>query len=193
MLADRMDLEQRGPGTRGPLHGIPVLVKDNIDTADRMATTAGSMALVGSAPPEDSFVVRRLRIAGAILLGKTNLSEWAGNCGVSTRPTAGAVAGARPSIPMPWIVVHAVRVPDRQLQSVPIYVRSLLGQKRLGHCLALPRCAELWASGQRSDWSVDQELFRYPSHRTRLAQWHEPCGMLLPSCWVFLLEAIPST
>jgi amidase len=78
MLADRMDFERREHGPRGPLHGIPVLVKDNIDTADRMATTAGSMALVGSAPPEDSFVVKRLRIAGAILLGKTNLSEWAG-------------------------------------------------------------------------------------------------------------------
>jgi amidase len=59
------------------LHGIPVLVKDNIDTADRMATTAGSLALLGAKPPEDSFVVKQLRAAGAVVLGKTNLSEWA--------------------------------------------------------------------------------------------------------------------
>src|SRR5439155_9861592 len=62
---------------RGPLQGIPVLIKDNIDTADRLAATAGSLALVGSRPPKDSFLVQRLRSAGAVILGKTNLSEWA--------------------------------------------------------------------------------------------------------------------
>ena len=61
----------------GPLHGIPVLLKDNIATADRMQTTAGSLALVGIKPPKDAFLVTRLRAAGAIILGKTNLSEWA--------------------------------------------------------------------------------------------------------------------
>jgi amidase len=76
-LADAADNERRAGKTLGPLHGIPVLVKDNIDTADKMATTAGSLALVGAKPPEDSFVVKQLRKAGAILLGKTNLSEWA--------------------------------------------------------------------------------------------------------------------
>jgi amidase len=76
-IADALDREWKAKGTRGPLHGIPVLVKDNIDTADRMATTAGSLALVGARPPADAFVVRRLREAGAVLLGKTNLSEWA--------------------------------------------------------------------------------------------------------------------
>jgi amidase len=76
-IADALDRERRERGSRGPLHGIPVLVKGNIDTADRMATTAGSLALVGSKPSADSFVVRRLREAGAVLLGKTNLSEWA--------------------------------------------------------------------------------------------------------------------
>jgi amidase len=75
--ADALDRERNQKGPRGPLHGIPVLVKDNLDTADRMATTAGSLALVGAKPPRDSFVVRRLRQAGAVLLGKTNLSEWA--------------------------------------------------------------------------------------------------------------------
>ena len=76
-LADAADSERRAKKLRGPLHGIPVVIKDNIDTADKMATTAGSLALVGSKPPEDSFVVQQLRKAGAILLGKTNLSEWA--------------------------------------------------------------------------------------------------------------------
>ncbi|MEO8055101.1 MAG: amidase, partial [Acidobacteriota bacterium] len=76
-IADALDRERKEKGVRGPLHGIPVLVKDNIDTADRMATTAGSLALVGAKPLGDAAVVKRLRDAGAVLLGKTNLSEWA--------------------------------------------------------------------------------------------------------------------
>jgi len=76
-LADELDRARRSTGPRGPLHGIPVLLKDNIDTADRMTTTAGSLALEGSIPPRDSFVAERLRAAGAVLLGKANMSEWA--------------------------------------------------------------------------------------------------------------------
>ncbi len=78
-IAARLDAERRAGGgqVRGPLHGIPVLVKDNIATADRMQTTAGSLALVGAAAPRDAAVVRRLREAGAVIVGKTNLSEWA--------------------------------------------------------------------------------------------------------------------
>ncbi|HKU27615.1 MAG TPA: amidase family protein, partial [Candidatus Sulfotelmatobacter sp.] len=76
-IAEELDRERKAKGPRGPLHGIPVLIKDNIDTADRMMTTAGSLALVGSKPPKDSFVAQRLRAAGAFILGKTNLSEWA--------------------------------------------------------------------------------------------------------------------
>jgi amidase len=76
-IADSLDQERQGKGARGPLHGVPVLIKDNIDTADRMMTTAGSLALVGSKPPKDSFVAQRLRAAGTVILGKTNLSEWA--------------------------------------------------------------------------------------------------------------------
>ena len=76
-IADALDHERKAQGPRGPLHGVPVLIKDNIDTADRMMTTAGSLALVGSKPPKDSFVAQRLRAAGAVILGKTNLSEWA--------------------------------------------------------------------------------------------------------------------
>lgn len=76
-IADNLDKERKAKGPRGPMHGIPVLIKDNIGTHDRMMTTAGSLALLGSVPLQDAFVVKRLREAGAILLGKTNLSEWA--------------------------------------------------------------------------------------------------------------------
>ncbi len=76
-VAGELDRERAAKGPRGPLHGIPVLLKDNIDTADRMTTTAGSLALEGSIPPGDSGVAERLRAAGAVLLAKTNLSEWA--------------------------------------------------------------------------------------------------------------------
>ncbi len=76
-IADAMDKERKEKGSRGPLHGIPVLIKDNIDTADKMMTTAGSLALLGSRAPKDSTVAHRLRDAGAVILGKTNLSEWA--------------------------------------------------------------------------------------------------------------------
>ena len=77
-IADALDQERRSKGPRGPLHGIPVLIKDNIDTSDRMNTTAGSLALLGSrGAPNDAFVALQLRKAGAVILGKTNLSEWA--------------------------------------------------------------------------------------------------------------------
>jgi amidase len=76
-IADALDKERKDKGPRGPLHGIPVLIKDNIDTADKMMTTAGSLALLGSKAPKDSVVAQKLREAGAVILGKTNLSEWA--------------------------------------------------------------------------------------------------------------------
>ncbi len=76
-IADAMDRERKEKGPRGPLHGIPILIKDNIDTADKMMTTAGSLALVGSHAAKDSTVAQKLRDAGAVILGKTNLSEWA--------------------------------------------------------------------------------------------------------------------
>ncbi|MFL5605239.1 MAG: amidase [Gemmatimonadaceae bacterium] len=76
-IADMLDAERKAGRVRGPLHGIPILVKDNIDTADRMSTSAGSLALAGSRAARDAFVVERLRSAGAVILGKTNLSEWA--------------------------------------------------------------------------------------------------------------------
>ena len=86
-IADRMDAERKRGEARGPLHGIPVLIKDNIDSSDKMATTAGSLALAGSSAPRDAHIVELLRAAGAVLLGKTNLSEWANFR--STRSTSG--------------------------------------------------------------------------------------------------------
>src|SRR5258708_3436108 len=76
-IAKALDLERRHSGPRGPLHGIPVMLKGNIDTGDKMSTTAGSLALLGASAPQDATVAARLRAAGAIILGKTNLSEFA--------------------------------------------------------------------------------------------------------------------
>jgi amidase len=76
-IAVALDRERKEKGPRSPLHGVPILLKDNIDTEDRMMTTAGSLALVGAKPQRDAFVAQRLREAGALILGKTNLSEWA--------------------------------------------------------------------------------------------------------------------
>ena len=76
-VAEGLDVERKAGRVRGPLHGIPILLKDNVDTADRMTTTAGSYALEGSIPRRDAFVAQRLREAGAVLLGKANMSEWA--------------------------------------------------------------------------------------------------------------------
>ncbi|MFC1525386.1 amidase [Candidatus Latescibacterota bacterium] len=86
-IAQSLDRERREGGVRGPLHGIPIVLKDNIDTADQMQTSAGSLALVGSTPSRDSAVAARLRQAGAVLLAKANLSEWANFR--STRSTSG--------------------------------------------------------------------------------------------------------
>src|SRR5437899_233686 len=71
-IADRLDAERKAGRVRGPLHGVPILLKDNIATADAMMTTAGSLALAGAKPPKDAFIVERLRDAGAVILGTTN-------------------------------------------------------------------------------------------------------------------------
>ncbi len=76
-IADALDAERKAKGPRSPMHGIPVVIKDNIATKDRMQTTAGSLALVGATAPRDAFIVDRLRAAGAVILAKANLSEWA--------------------------------------------------------------------------------------------------------------------
>jgi amidase len=76
-IADSLDRERKAGRLRGALHGVPVVIKDNIDTADKMLTTAGSLALVNARPRRDAFIVERLRAAGCVVIGKTNLSEWA--------------------------------------------------------------------------------------------------------------------
>jgi len=76
-IADKMDQERKAGKLRGPLHGIPILIKDNINTGDQMMTTAGALALKGNVVTKDAFIIQKLRDAGAVLLGKTNLSEWA--------------------------------------------------------------------------------------------------------------------
>ena len=86
-IAAEMDTERKKGKTRGPLHGIPILIKDNINTGDKMQTTAGSLALVGNIASADAFIIKKLREAGAVILGKTNLSEWANFR--STRPCSG--------------------------------------------------------------------------------------------------------
>jgi len=86
-IADDMDKERKSGKVRGPMHGIPVLVKDNINTGDKMMTTAGALALEGNIASKDAFVIKKLRESGAVLLGKTNLSEWANFR--STRSTSG--------------------------------------------------------------------------------------------------------
>ncbi len=86
-IADALDRERKAKGARSLLHGVPILIKDNIDTADKMQTTAGSLALEGSKAPKDAYIVKKMREAGAVILGKTNLSEWANYR--STRSTSG--------------------------------------------------------------------------------------------------------
>jgi amidase len=86
-IADSMDSERKNGKVRGPMHGIPVLIKDNINTGDKMMTTAGALALAGNRAAADAFIIKQLRQSGAVLLGKTNLSEWANFR--STRSTSG--------------------------------------------------------------------------------------------------------
>ncbi|HXB09652.1 MAG TPA: amidase family protein, partial [Puia sp.] len=86
-IAAAMDAERKAGKVRGPMHGIPVLIKDNIDSGDKMQTTAGALALEGHRAAKDAFIIQQLRASGAVLLGKTNLSEWANFR--STRSTSG--------------------------------------------------------------------------------------------------------
>ena len=99
-VAAALDRERKEKGPRGPLHGIPILLKDNVGTHDRTTTTAGSLALQGSVPPRDAFIAARLREAGAVLLGKANLSEWANFRSRRSWSSASATAGASGSSSM---------------------------------------------------------------------------------------------
>lgn len=102
-IASQMDKERKAGKSRGALHGIPVLIKDNIDTADKMQTTAGSLAMEGNIASSDAFVVKRLRDAGAVIIGKTNLSEWANFR--STRSSSGW-SGRGGQTKNPYILDH---------------------------------------------------------------------------------------
>lgn len=102
-IADALDAERKEKGPRGPLHGLPILIKDNIDTGDMMLTTAGSLGLVGTRPTQDATVAKRLRDAGAIVLGKTNLSEWANFR--STRSSSGWSGRGR-QCRNPYVLTH---------------------------------------------------------------------------------------
>ncbi len=115
-IADRLDQIRRDDDEVGPLHGIPILLKDNIGTHDRMTTTAGSYALEGSVPATDSAVASRLRQAGAVLLGKANLSG--GRISAPPDPAAaGAPAGASAGTRTSWIATPVDRVPARRPRS----------------------------------------------------------------------------
>src|SRR5688572_7859046 len=100
-IAGELDDERRRQGVRGPLHGIPILLKDNIDTADRLGTRAGSLALVGRSALQDATVARRLRSAGAVILGKANLSEWANFRGFGS---SSGWSGAGGQCGNPWVL-----------------------------------------------------------------------------------------
>jgi len=102
-IADEMDRERKAGKVRGPMHGIPVLIKDNINTGDKMHTTAGALAIADNIAQQDAFIVKRLREAGAVLLGKTNLSEWANFR--STRSTSGwSSRGGQTK--MPYVIIR---------------------------------------------------------------------------------------
>ena len=117
-IARALDGERKATGARGPLHGIPVLVKDNIDTADKMTTTAGSLALEGSVPRRDAHVAARLRQAGAVILGKANLSEWAN---FRSSRSVSRLERARRPVPQPL-----------RARPQPLRVELGLGRRRLG-------------------------------------------------------------
>ena len=135
-IADALDKERKDTGPRGPLHGIPVLLKDNIDTADRLTTTAGSLALEGSIPEQDSHVAQRLREAGAVVLGKTNLSEWANFR--SEQSTSGW--SGRGGYPVSTFVGrHQSPAPSRAMVSTAI--------PRTGHSGRRSRVGERFSSG----------------------------------------------
>ena len=124
-IAKALDAERQKSGPRGPMHGIPVVLKANIDTDDQMETTAGSLALKGHHPPADAFVVTKLREAGAVILGKANLSEWANfrsnhsssgwsSIGGQTnnpygllRNPCGSSSGSAVSVALSWVAVGA--------------------------------------------------------------------------------------
>ena len=172
-IADALDAERRAGRVRGPLHGIPVLIKDNIDTADRMTTTAGlARARRVASPPRDAFVVERLRDAGAVILGKTNLSAsgrtsartrstsgWSARGGQARNPYAldrnpcGSSSGSGAAVAANLCAV-ARRHRDRRLDRLPVVGRTASS-----------------ASSRRSGWSAAPASSRSRTARTPPGRW----------------------
>ncbi|GAE44217.1 amidase [Mesobacillus boroniphilus JCM 21738] len=172
-IAAALDAERKQKGPRGPLHGIPVLVKDNIDTNDKMHTSAGSLALKDSFARKDSFVAAKLREAGAVILGKTNMTEWANfmangmKIGYSSRggqvlnpygpgkfDVGGSSAGSGAAIAANLSAVAVGTETDGSILN-PASQNSLVGIKR------------------QLAWSAAAASFQLPTRRTRLDRWRE--------------------
>jgi amidase len=168
-IADELDAERARKGARGPMHGIPVLLKDNIDTADRMLTTAGSLALVGSRPAQDAFLVTQLRAAGVVILGKTNLSEWAnfrstrstsgwsGRGGLTRNPyaldrnTCGSSSGSGAAVAANLAPVAVGTETDGSIVC-PSWSRTESGRARTGSSPARPARSTRSTTGGRGSW-----------------------------------------
>ena len=174
--AERLDEERREGHVRGPLHGIPVVLKDNIDSADRMTTTAGSLALEGSIAGRDSRVAFRLREAGAVLLAKGNLSEWANFR--STRFSSGW-SGRGGQCRNPY---DLSRNPCGSSSGSAVSVSANLaplsiGTETNGRSSALPASVELWGSSPPSVWWGDPESSLFLILRTAPGPWPGPWPM----------------
>jgi hypothetical protein len=154
-IADALDTERARSGPRGPLHGIPILLKDNVDTADRTRTAAGSLALVDSQVQQDATVASRLRDAGAVLLGKAGLSEWAITA-PRARRAAGADAAGRSGIHTCWTTIPAAPAPDRPRRSRPTSLRPPSERRPTARSCVLARFAVLSASNRRSGSPAEQ-------------------------------------
>jgi amidase len=136
--AAALDAERRQGKVRGPLHGVPILVKDNFATRDKMETTAGSLALLGAEVPRDAFVIRQLRRAGAVILGKTNLSEWANFRSTQSSSGWSGRAGQCASAPMCWTTTRAAPAPGRGRHRRPTCAREPWGPRPTGRSSAPP-------------------------------------------------------
>ena len=180
-IADALDAERRAKGPRGPLHGIPVLVKDNVDTHDKMTTTAGSLALEGSIPPRDSTVADRLRAAGAVLLGKTNMSEWAN---IRSDKSSSGWSARGGQCRNPYVLD---RNPCGSSSGSGTAVAASLCAAAIGTETDGSTCARRtrrgsWASSPRSGWSAARASSPSRTARTPPAPWRAACAMR-PSCW----------
>ena len=181
-IAAQRDAERRRGKVRGPLHGIPILLKDNIATADRMETTAGSLALVGSRVPRDATLVAGLRKAGAVILGKTNLSEWANFRGFVPEAVIeqglflngwSAGAGSR-AIPTSSPGTRADRAQARASHRPRTCVQSRSARRPTVRSSARPATTASSGSSPRSAWSRRTGSSRSRTARTRRGPWVGP-------------------